>query len=120
MRLHGLKSKKSKEKIGIISLKGNWHGRTMGAQMLSGKTAQSAWIGFHDKNMYHLDFPYPWLIKNNNSANFFKNSLRKCFKKNFNFKNKITGIILEAFQGWGAFLYPLEYIKEIKKFCKKK
>ena len=46
--------------------------------MFSGKNNQSKWIGYFDKNIYHIDFPYPWKInKNNNLKNFFKNSLRK-------------------------------------------
>ena len=39
MRLNGLK--KNKEKKGIICLSGNWHGRTMGAQLLSDSKDQS-------------------------------------------------------------------------------
>lgn len=119
MRLKGLNFHGSKEKIGIISLKGNWHGRTMGAQMMSGNNPQSKWIGFHDKNMYHLEFPYPWVASEKTGEEFFLKSIEKNFKKNFNFKNKIAGIILEAFQGWGAFFYPKSYIKALKKFCKK-
>ena len=119
MRLNGLRSKNSKNKIGIISLKGNWHGRTMGAQMMSGNNNQSEWIGSYDRYMYQIDFPYPWKTNEKDSVNFFYNSLIKCFGKKFDYKNKITGIILEAFQGWGAFFYPLNYIKALKKFCKK-
>ena len=119
MRLSGTKSKKNKDKKGIIALKGNWHGRTMGAQMMSGKNKQSGWIGFHDKNIYHLDFPYPWEVDENNSEKFFYQSLNKTFKKKFNYSKKICGFILEAFQGWGALFYPLNYIKAIKRFCKK-
>jgi 4-aminobutyrate aminotransferase-like enzyme len=119
MRLKGISQKKNSKKIGIISLKGNWHGRTMGAQMMSGKNAQSQWIGFHDKNMYHLDFPYPWCVEEKKGKEFFLKSLRKTFPKKFNFKKKIAGIILEAFQGWGAFFYPQSYIKALKLFCKK-
>ena len=107
MRLNGLRSKNSKNKIGIISLKGNWHGRTMGAQMMSGNNNQSEWIGSYDRYMYQIDFPYPWKTNEKDSVNFFYNSLTKCFGKKFDYKNKITGIILEAFQGWGAFFYPL-------------
>ncbi len=110
----------NKEKKGIICIKGNWHGRTVGSQMLSGKNNQSKWIGYFDKNIYHIDFPYPWKInKNDNLKTFFKNSLRKRFKANFNFKKKITAILLETFQGWGAVFYPTEYVKEIETFCKK-
>ena len=88
--------------------------------MLSGKNNQSKWIGYFDKNIYHIDFPYPWKInKNNDLKTFFKNSLRKRFKANFNFKKKITAILLETFQGWGAVFYPIEYVKEIETFCKK-
>ena len=71
MRLNGLRYKNSKNKVGIISLKGNWHGRTMGAQMMSGKNDQSKWIGFYDKNMYQLNFPYPWMANEKNSVSFF-------------------------------------------------
>ena len=115
-RIYG--SSFNKKKIGIISIKGNWHGRTMGSQMLSGKNSASKWIGFYDNNIYHTDFPYPWL-KNLNDKKFFSNSLRKRFPKNFNFKKKITMVILETFQGWGAIFYPKNYVKEIEKFCKK-
>ena len=117
MRLNGLK--KNKDKIGIITLKGNWHGRTMGAQMMSGNNTQSSWVGYYDKYMYNLDFPYPWSLKNQDIKKFFHKSLKKRFGKNFNFENKISGIIIEAFQGWGALFYPKEYIKCLKDFCKK-
>ncbi len=112
---------KNKEKTGVICLKGNWHGRTVGSQMLSGKNSQSEWIGYFDKNIYHVDFPYPWDPKLNikKKSNFFEQSLKKTFKSDFNFKNKISAVLLETFQGWGAIFYPKNYIKEIEKFCKK-
>jgi 4-aminobutyrate aminotransferase / (S)-3-amino-2-methylpropionate transaminase / 5-aminovalerate transaminase len=119
MRLNGIRSSYSKTKNGIISLKGNWHGRTMGSQMMSGNNKQSKWIGFHDKNMYQLDFPYSWKTNEKDAEVFFKKSLIKKFGKKFNYKKNITGFIIEAFQGWGAFFYPLNYIKALKKFCKK-
>lgn len=115
-RIYG--SSINKNKIGIISIKGNWHGRTMGSQLLSGKNADSSWIGYYDKYMHQIDFPYPW-IKNSHKKNFFINSLYRVFKKNFNFKNRISMVILETFQGWGAVFYPMIYVKEIEKFCKK-
>ena len=115
MRLNGLK--KNKEKKGIISLKGNWHGRTMAAQMLSDDKDQSLWIN-KDKNFYHIDFPYPW-SKDYDRKNFLKKSIEKRFGKKFNYKKKIAGFVIEAFQGWGALFYPKNFIIELKKFCKK-
>ena len=83
-----------KNKIGIITIEGNWHGRTMGSQMLHGKNNASKWIGYFDKNIYQIKFPYPW-IKSYNKT--FFNSLKKRFKKILIFK-KISMIILETFK----------------------
>lgn len=116
MRLNGLK--KSKFKKGIICLKGNWHGRTMGAQQMSDSKEQSKWITTKDKDIYHLDFPYPW-IDNFDKEGFFEKSLIKKFKKKYNFKKNISGIMIEAFQGWGSLFYPSKYIKSLVKFAKK-
>ena len=45
------------QKLGIICFEGNWHGRTMGAQMMGGNNKQKQWIGYQDPNIYHiLDF----------------------------------------------------------------
>ena len=114
-RVYGLSS--HKEKIGIIAIKGNWHGRTMGATMLSGNNEHSKWIGHFDRNIFHIDFPYPW--RKNNKDNFFQKSIHKRFGKKFNFKKKICMFMLETFQGWGAIFYPKNYVKQISSFCKK-
>ena len=58
-------------------------------------------------------------MTNQDIKKFFHKSLKKRFGKNYNFENKISGIIIEAFQGWGALFYPKEYIKCLKDFCKK-
>jgi 4-aminobutyrate aminotransferase-like enzyme len=89
----------------------------MGAQMLSDNKEQALWITAKDKSIYHIDFPYPWK-KNFDSRSFFKNSIKKKFSKKYNFKKNIAGIVIEAFQGWGAFFYPKNYIKDLVKFAK--
>lgn len=116
MRMHGQKIKK--RKLGIICFEGNWHGRTMGAQMMSGNIKQKEWIGYHDKNIYHLPFPYPWRLKKVNPEVFLLNSLKKIQKK-INLKKDICGVMIETFQGWGALYYPKRYIKLLDKICKK-
>ena len=115
MRLNAMKKNSSKK--GIITISGNWHGRTMGAQMLSDNKEQALWITAKDKSIYHIDFPYPW-TKNFDSKYFFSNSIKKKFSKKYNFKKNIAGIVIEAFQGWGAFFYPKNYIKDLVKFAK--
>ncbi len=95
MRLQGQKLKK--RKLGIISFQGNWHGRTMGAQMMSGNEEQKKWIGYKDRNIYHLEFPYPWKVQDKNAKLFFKKSLKQ-INKNIDFKKDICGVIVETFK----------------------
>jgi 4-aminobutyrate aminotransferase / (S)-3-amino-2-methylpropionate transaminase / 5-aminovalerate transaminase len=116
MRLYGLKKKK--KRLGIICINGNWHGRTMGAQMMSGNEKQKEWIGYKDKNIHHIDFPYPWELENITPKNFLQKSLNK-LKKKIDLKKDVCGFMLETFQGWGAIFYPKDFVKEISKICKK-
>ena len=57
-----------KKRLGIICFEGNWHGRTMGAQLMSGNKEQKKWVGFEDKNIHHLPFPYPWIVNEDKSC----------------------------------------------------
>lgn len=116
MRLNSNKIKKRKP--GIICFEGNWHGRTMGAQLLSGNEQQKNWIGFRDPNIYHIKFPYPW-DKGSNSKSFLNEELKKLKDKHsIDFKKDICGFMLETFQGWGAIFYPNFIVKQIEQFCK--
>jgi 4-aminobutyrate aminotransferase-like enzyme len=118
MRMHGFK--KGKKKPGIISFEGNWHGRTMGAQMLGFNPAQKEWIGYLDPNIYHLPFPYPWRKDAaDNPAAFFRNTINKLLmEKNLNPDTDLCGFMLETFQGWGAVFYPEDFVKEVEKFAR--
>ncbi|SVC88025.1 uncharacterized protein METZ01_LOCUS340879, partial [marine metagenome] len=106
IRLNGQKNKK--RKTGIICFEGNYHGRTMGAQMMSGNKQGRSWIGNDDENIHHLPFPYPWVCKSGESSQeFFEASLNQLIKeKNLDPAKDISGIFLETFQGWAAVFYP--------------
>ena len=69
MRLKGRKI--NKRKPGIICFDGSYHGRTVGAQLMTGNDKAKEWIGFEDPNIYHLPFPFPWSIESKNSEKFF-------------------------------------------------
>ena len=73
MRMYG--QSKTKERLGIISLENNWHGRTMGAQMLSGNVNQKEWIGYEDNDVHHISFPYPWALNGESGESFFLKSI---------------------------------------------
>ncbi len=118
MRMNGQINKK--KRLGIICFEGNWHGRTMGAQLMSGNKEQKKWVGFEDKNIHHLPFPYPWIVNEDKSEKFLRDSLNSLLKKKkLNLKNDICGVMIETFQGWGALYYPKKYMKLLEKICKK-
>ena len=117
MRLNGMDL--GKRSLGIIGIEGNWHGRTMGAQMMSGDLSQKEWIGYHDPNIHHIPFPYPWALKGKTGKEFLELELVKLQKSGINLENDICGFMLEAFQGWGAVFYPKDFVQAIEDICKK-
>jgi len=119
MRLNGQKA--GKKRGGILCFEGNWHGRTLGAQMMGGNASQKDWIGYLDPNLFHLPFPYPW---NEHAvadpAAFFEQSLEAlCAEQGLSADEDICGIMFETFQGWGAVFYPEEYVQAAQAFAKK-
>jgi 4-aminobutyrate aminotransferase/(S)-3-amino-2-methylpropionate transaminase len=118
MRLHG--QKQNKRRGGVLCFEGNWHGRTMGAQMMGWNPSQKEWIGFLDPNIHHLPFPYPW--RNEAMADpraYFRNAIRELVEKTgIDPKQDLCGIMMETFQGWGAVFYPAEFVQEAAAFAK--
>ncbi len=117
MRMYSQKIKKRRG--GVICFDGNWHGRTLGSQMMSGNHDQKKWINQLDRDIHHLPFPYPWDLKKKNCKKIFQEGLNKLKNKGVDLKKDICGIMLESFQGWGAIFYPNEFINLIKNFAKK-
>ena len=118
MRLNGIKL--GKKKGGILCFEGNWHGRTLGAQMMGWNPTQKEWIGYLDPNIYHLPFPYPWRNEAiDNPRKYFRDSIKELIEKNnINPKTDLCGIMMETFQGWGAVFYPKEFVQEVALFAK--
>ena len=117
MRMNG--QKEGKRRRGVICIEGNWHGRTMGAQMLSSNLAQREWIGYQDADIHHIPFPYPWTLKGRTPEAFLDESLSKLEKAGIDLAKDICGFMLETFQGWGAVFYPPEYVQAIERVCRK-
>ena len=119
MREKGIKD--GKRKGGIVCIEGNWHGRTLGAQMMSWNPQQKDWIGYHDPNIYHIPFPYPWDDEaRSNPEKFFEDSIKNlCESKNLDPKKDICGFMLETFQGWGSIFYPKAFVKAISNYGKR-
>ena len=118
LKLMRLYSKSSgKKKPGVVCFENNWHGRTLGSQMMSGNQIQKEWVGYHDPNIYHLPFPYPWNMNKLTGKEFFIKSLEILDKKNVNLSTDICGFMLETFQGWGAIFYPKDFVEAVREIA---
>ena len=116
MRLNG--QKQGKRKGGVICCNGAFHGRTMGAQMMTGNAPAKEWVGYQDPNIHHLNFPYPWEIEN--PKDFFESEIEKLLKdKDLDPDKDLCGFMLETFQGWGAVFYPKDFVQALMVFAKK-
>ena len=117
MRMHGQKEKKRRR--GIICIEGNWHGRTLGAQMMSSSLVQRDWIGYQDADIHHIPFPYPWSVRGSTPEAFLDGGLKQLRMKGIDISQDVCGFMLETFQGWGAVFYPVEFVKAIETICRK-
>ena len=118
-RLHGLKERK--DKLGMISFGGAFHGKTMGAQTMAGKPAGWEWIGRLDPYIYHL--PCPTDAFEDMSQIFDEARGRALFARDIKALedsgvdlDTIAGAIFEPYQGWAALFYPIGYIKALREF----
>ena len=115
MKMNGQKVKKKKNLI--VAISGNWHGRTLGAQLLSDNESQRAWIGNNQPDIIHIDFPYPWATDDASAIDFLYESIKKLEGLGVSIKNDIAGFMLETFQGWAAIFYPKSYVQELRRVC---
>ncbi|MBF0380658.1 MAG: aminotransferase class III-fold pyridoxal phosphate-dependent enzyme [Magnetococcales bacterium] len=117
MRMYGQKA--GKRRRGIICIEGNWHGRTLAAQMMSSNIMQRDWIGYQDADIHHIGFPYPWQVTEGQGANFLDEELKKLSATGVDLAQDICGFMLETFQGWGAVFYPKDFVQAIADVCKR-
>ena len=120
MREQGIK--KGKRRGVVVCIEGNWHGRTLGAQMMGWNPAQKTWIGYQDPNILHIPFPYPWdSVAMKDPKRFFKEGIEiLCEEHGLDPKKDLCGFMLETFQGWGAVFYPPEFVQALSEFSKER
>lgn len=117
MRMYG--QKVGKKRLGVIAFEGAWHGRTLGAQFMGYNPQQKEWVGYHDPNIHHMPFPYPWVDEAvNDPEKFFNDNIEKLMIDNGLTPDDLCGFMIETFQGWGAVFYPKEFIQALNKFAK--
>jgi 4-aminobutyrate aminotransferase-like enzyme len=117
MRMHGKKI--DKQRPGIISFQGAYHGRTMGAAQIGGTAQSQEWIGYKDPNIFQIPFPYESSLNGVTPKEKFYQDIDALIKQGVNFETDICGIILESYIGWSAGFIPKDYVQEMSKFCRK-
>lgn len=116
MRMHG--QQQGKRRRGIVCIEGNWHGRTLGAQMMSSNLSQREWIGYQDVDIHHVPFPYPWVLDGRSGEAFLSEGLEKLENAGIDLAKDVCGFMLETFQGWGAVFYPEDFVQAIERVCR--
>jgi 4-aminobutyrate aminotransferase-like enzyme len=112
-RTHGQKVG-GRDKIGIISFAGAFHGRTLGAQMIGGIPALKSWIVNLDPDMHQIPFPDGFRTQDTSFDLF----LRTLSEKGVG-ANRVAGVIVETYQGGGASFAPTEYVQALARWCRK-
>lgn len=89
----------------IVTFRGNYHGRGLSNDFISGSPEKASWSGVKDDSIVFLDFPYDPKMR------FDPKKLPKA--------GAIAGFVLETYQGWGAWFYPRAFIRDLAAFAKK-
>lgn len=109
-----------KRRPGIVCFEGNWHGRTLGAQLMGGNEAQKQWVGYRDPNIHHIPFPYPWTAAGQDPEAFFEAGMDSLRAAGIDPDKDVGGFLLETFQGWGAVFYPEKYVHALERFARER
>lgn len=115
MRLYG--KHVGKEKPGVVCLQGAFHGRTMGARMMSSNTpAHDA--EYRDPWIHRITLPPP--TEPNKLVYFFQQSLGQLWQQDADPERDICGFMIESFRGWNAGFHDPDFIRAIALFCKQR
>ncbi len=96
----------------IVTFHGDFHGRTMGAQLAGGSSTLKDWIGpTADSGFVQVDFPGDIRTKDN-SFEGFVNAL----KAKGVTADRICLVLPETFQGGSAAFMPVEFAKKLREW----
>lgn len=113
MRTYGLKTG-GRNKITVVSFEKDFHGRTLGAQMLGGIPALKEWIVNLDPNIVQVPFPDGFRTPDTSFSLFEKSLAAKGISPEM-----VAGVMMETYQGGGASFAPPEYVQALRKWCDK-
>lgn len=108
-RTHGRKVGGPSKNI-VVTFKGDFHGRTMGAQLAGGSASQKEWIGpTADSGFVQVEYPGDIRTKDR-SFEAFVNRLESLGAT----ADKICLVLPETYQGGSAAFLPIEFAKKLR------
>lgn len=96
----------------IVTFKGDFHGRTLGAQMAGGIPGLKDWIVNHDPCMVNVPVPDGFRGKDTSFEGFLKALGEQGVDP-----RHVAGVCLETYQGGTAILLPREFMDRLRAFC---
>lgn len=99
-------------KIGIVSFRQGFHGRTMGAQQMGPLGGGNQWIRNLDPDIHHVPFPDGYRVEDT-SFELFLRTLEESGVT----PDQIAGVITETYQGVGPDFMPVEYAQQLRDWC---
>ncbi|MBN2375136.1 MAG: aspartate aminotransferase family protein [Sedimentisphaerales bacterium] len=96
----------------IVSFTNAFHGRTMGAQQIGGMPAGKSWIKNLDPEMIQVPFPDGFRVEDTSFELFTKSLAEQAVNP-----NNVAGVITETYQGVGPDFMPVEYARQLRRWC---
>lgn len=94
----------------VLSVEGDYHGCTLGAHELSGVSSRKEWRADNSIRIERIPFP----DHEDRSDADWRAYLVEALGERGISNEGIAGVILETFQGWGARMLPVGYVKAIR------
>jgi len=102
----------SYQKDVIVSFEHDFHGRTLGSQLVGGIEGLKEWIVNRDPDMVNV--PVPDGFRGPDQS--FDTFLKTLEEKNVQPEN-IAAFVMETYQGGSAIFLPKDYMKKLRAFC---
>ncbi|MGV3723004.1 MAG: aspartate aminotransferase family protein [Actinomycetota bacterium] len=100
------------DKIGIVSFRQGFHGRTMGAQQMGPLGGGNQWIRNLDPDIHHVPFPDGYRVEDTSFELFLRTLAESDVAP-----DQIAGVITETYQGVGPDFMPVEYARQLRNWC---
>ena len=111
MRTYGRKIGGDDKSV-IVSFTNAFHGRTMGAQQIGGMPTGKSWIKNLDPEMIQVPFPDGFRVEDTSFELFTKSLVEQAVNP-----NNVAGVITETYQGVGPDFMPVEYARQLRRWC---